>query len=249
MAFREVAMIEIREVLRCWLGGLGLRTAGERAGVDRKTARRYVEAAVAAGVVRDGGEDQLTDELLGAVVAAVRPARAGGHGAAWEALLAEEMRIRDWIERDELQLTNVHGKLARCGIAVPYRTLHRFAVARCGFGRRRPTLRVADGEPGVECQLDFGRLGLVPDPDTGRRRVAHALIFTAVYSRHMFVWLSFSQTLTAVIAGCEAAWGWFGGYVGVDTTIEARGGPRWRRSSTWSANAVDAVLASSSRLG
>ena len=113
----------------------------------------------------------------------------------------------------------------------------------------QPTVRVADGEPGVECQLDFGRLGLVPDPDAGRRRVAHALIFTAVYSRHMFVWLSFSQTLPAVIAGCEAAWGWFGGYVGVDTTIEGPGGPRWRRSSTWSANAVDAVLASSSRLG
>ena len=39
----------------------------------------------------------------------------------------------------------------------------------------------------------------------------HALIFTAVVSRHMFVWLTSSQTLTAVITGCEAAWGFFGG--------------------------------------
>ena len=44
VAFREVRVIEIREVLRCWLAGDGLRTAAERAGVDRKTARRYVEA-------------------------------------------------------------------------------------------------------------------------------------------------------------------------------------------------------------
>jgi hypothetical protein len=58
-----------------------------------------------------------------------------------------------------------------------------FAVERCGFGRWRSTVRAADGEPGVECQLDFGRLGLVADPVAGRRRVAHALIFTAVYSR------------------------------------------------------------------
>ena len=36
----------------------------------------------------------------------------------------------------------------------------------------------------------------------------------------------------------------FGGYVGVNPTIEGPGGPRWRRSSTWSADAVDAVLAS-----
>jgi hypothetical protein len=39
----------------------------------------------------------------------------------------------------------------------------------------------------------------------------HALIFTAVLSRHMFVHLSYSQTLTEVIAGCEAAWVFFGG--------------------------------------
>ena len=45
MVFREVSVVEIREVLRAWLGGAGLRTVGERAGVDRKTARRYVQAA------------------------------------------------------------------------------------------------------------------------------------------------------------------------------------------------------------
>jgi hypothetical protein len=39
----------------------------------------------------------------------------------------------------------------------------------------------------------------------------HALIFTAVVSRHMFVWLTYSQTLAAVITGCEAAWAFFGG--------------------------------------
>jgi hypothetical protein len=45
--------------------------------------------------------------------------------------------------------------------------------------------------------------------------VVHALIFTAVYSRHMFVWLSFRQDLAAVIAGCEAAWAFFGGVFAV----------------------------------
>jgi hypothetical protein len=63
----------------------------------------------------------------------------------------------------------------------------------------------------MECQLDFGYLGLLFDPVTGRHRKVHALIFTAVYSRHMFVWLSFTQTLAALVAGCEAAWVFFGG--------------------------------------
>lgn len=73
------------------------------------------------------------------------------------------------------------------------------------------TVPVVDGEPGVECQIDFGRMGKIFDAESGRNRVAQALIFTAVYSRHMFVWLTFNQTLEAIIAGCEAAWRFFGG--------------------------------------
>ena len=211
MAFREVRVHEVREVLRHWLGSeLGQRPIAERAGVDRKTAKRYIDAAVELGVCRDRGLEQLTDELIGAVINEVRPERAQGHGAAWERLLLVEDEIRGWVG-EELQLTNIHGKLERRGVAVPYRTLHRFAVERCGFGRRMATVRVADGEPGVECQVDFGRLGLMLDAVTGRRRAVHALIFTAVVSRHMFVWLSFGQTLADVIAGCEAAWVFFGG--------------------------------------
>jgi Mu transposase, C-terminal domain len=38
-----------------------------------------------------------------------------------------------------------------------------------------------------------------------------ALIFTACYSRHCFVWLTFRQTTEDVIDGCEAAWVFFGG--------------------------------------
>jgi hypothetical protein len=51
----------------------------------------------------------------------------------------------------------------------------------------------------VELQLDFGKMGLLVEHAAGCRRLVHALIFTAVFSRHMFVWLSFAQTLEAVI--------------------------------------------------
>ena len=211
MAYREVPVSEVREVLRAWLAGKGLRRVAEQAGVDRKTARRYVEAATEAGLVRDGGEQQLTDELIGQVVEAVRPARSGGHGAAWELLEGQRGQIVEWVGQD-LTVVKIGELLARRGVVVPYRTLHRFCVERAEFRiDARTTVRVADGEPGVECQIDFARMGLLYDPSVGRRRVEHALIFTAVFSRHMFVWLSFAQTLEVVIAGCEAAWRFFGG--------------------------------------
>jgi len=211
MVFREVSVIEIREVLRSWLAGAGLRTVAAQAGVDRKTARRYVEAAVAAGLARDGGAGQLSDELLGQVAEAVRPVRPGGHGQAWERLEACRAEIQAWVKQG-LTVVKIGVLLERQGIAVPYRTLHRFCAERCGYGRSAvTTVRVADGEPGAECQLDFGYLGLLDDPVSGRQRKVHALIFTACYSRHMFVWLSFTQTLAAFIAGCEGAWAFFGG--------------------------------------
>ena len=73
MAFREVLVTQVREVLRAWLAGAGKRPAARRAGVDAKTAARYIRAAQAAGLARDGDESQLSDELLGQVVVAVRP--------------------------------------------------------------------------------------------------------------------------------------------------------------------------------
>jgi transposase len=210
MAFREVPVYEIREVLRLRLGGEGYRSVARLTGVDRKTVRRYVEAAVAAGLNVDGGVEQLDDGLMGVVCGAVRPARPGGHGAAWEALVPHEEQIRKWVEQD-LRLTKIAGLLGRRRVMVPYRTLHRFAVERCGFGHRDVTVRVADGEPGVECQVDFGRMGLLFDPVAGRRRVVWALILTACYSRHCFVWLTYQQRQVDVIEGFEAAWRFFGG--------------------------------------
>ncbi len=73
MVFREVPMFEVREVLRLWLGGEGLRAVARLSRVDRKTVRRYVDAALEAGVTVDGGVDQLDDLTLGRVVEIVRP--------------------------------------------------------------------------------------------------------------------------------------------------------------------------------
>jgi hypothetical protein len=73
---------EIREVLRAWLAAAGLRKVAAQAGVDRKTARRYVQAAVEAGLARGGGAAQLSGELVGQV------ARAGPAGRLADSPLA-----------------------------------------------------------------------------------------------------------------------------------------------------------------
>ncbi len=211
MAFREVRVFEVREVLRLWMRGESLRSVERLAGMDRKTVRRYVEAATALGVVRDGGEEQLDEALIGSVVEAVRPHRSDGHGAAWRVLVAHHDQIRAWLD-EGLTVVKCHDLLTRQGVVVPQRTLHRYALEVCGHRRGPgPTVRVADGRPGDECQMDFGRTGSLYDPAAERVRAAYSLIFTACVSRHCFVWVTFAQTTQAVIDGCEAAWVFFGG--------------------------------------
>ncbi len=70
--------------------GFGSRCAGgwglvitRLSQVDRRRLRRYVGAAIEAGVAADGGVAQLTDDVLGGVVEIVRPHRTDGHGHAW----------------------------------------------------------------------------------------------------------------------------------------------------------------------
>lgn len=206
-------MHEIREVLRLWLAGESERGIARLALVDRKTVGRYLAAAREAGLVREAAEAPITDELISAVCERVRPHRPDGHGQGWATAAAHHDRLEAWLKTEGLTVRKAGELLARSGVVLPERTLHRYALEVLGVGRssRERTVRVADGEPGVECQVDFGRMGLVPEPTTGRRRVVWALIFTAVYSRHTFVYLSFRQTTEAVIAGCEAAWAFFGG--------------------------------------
>lgn len=111
--------------------------------MDRKTARRDVQAAQAAGLARDAGPAALDDALIGAVIDVVRPARPNGHGAGWTILQGRRQDITDWVARG-LSVVKIHELSTRSGTSVPYRTLHRFAMAECEFtgrGARRVTVR------------------------------------------------------------------------------------------------------------
>src|SRR2546427_526859 len=78
MGYREVTMLEIKEVLRLWCGGAPKKRIAAQLGLDIKTVRRYLRAAQACGV-RPGGEPP-SEELRAAVVADLwgrhRPLRA-----------------------------------------------------------------------------------------------------------------------------------------------------------------------------
>src|SRR5690606_7423026 len=72
MAFREVTMFEIREVVRQWLRGHGVKTIARSASADPKTVRRYVRAAESVGLGQSDGVGGLDDERFLAVLEALK---------------------------------------------------------------------------------------------------------------------------------------------------------------------------------
>ena len=209
MAYREVLSVEIREIIRRWQAGLSQRRIARGTGLSRQTVRRYVEAAEAAGLKPGGpepGEEQLARL---ATLSSTRPRQVAVPSEELLAPWAEQ--VEGWLTAERLQVTPIHELLAERGCEVSYSTLRRF-IRRRGWRQRQPvTVRMEDGPPGEVAELDFGRLGYLRDPESGRRRTVWALIVVWRYSRHCFVWPTTSQTLHAVVEGLEATWAFFEG--------------------------------------
>ena len=216
MAYREVDMWEILEVLRRLHRGEPNAAIERATGRTRKTIRRYKRRAGTLGW-QPGGETDPDEELASKVMQSLRPVtESEGLGAIEAKLLPHRTAIGEWVSPADgsrgLRLAKVRELLTRQGVEVPYSSLQRFAVSYCGFNeRRRVTVRVAEVAPGELAEVDFGRLGLVYDPGAGRRRVAWALLVTLAHSRHQYVHVTFTQRLADFLEGMEDAWESFGG--------------------------------------
>ena len=154
--FREVTMIELKEVLRLWGKGLAKKRIAAQLGLDPKTVRRYLKAATAAGLRADS--ELISDEQVRDVLLALHPTGGRPRGEDWAVCATHREAIRRWLD-GHIRLTKIRKLLARQGVRIPYPTLHRFAVLELQFGRTAPTIPLLDGEPGQELQIDTGWVG------------------------------------------------------------------------------------------
>jgi DNA replication protein DnaC/transposase len=253
MAFREVTMLEIKEVLLLWLEGTAKKAIARQVGIARNTVREYIKAGLECGLSPETSGGSLTEAQLAAVLKRLRaPPAELKRGDSWGRCEQERTFIKGHLDEGVL-LSKVHRLLKRKGVQVPYATLHRFAVKELNFGSAKPTIPVADCEPGEEVQLDTGWMTLLEPDLFGKRRKFRAWIFTSVYSRHRFVYPCFSETTVTAIEACEAAWAYFGeahahvavvGPVGVGKTFlaHALGHVACRRGYSVLARRADLML-------
>ena len=209
MAYKEVLRVEISDVIRRWRAGHSQRRIANGTGLSRDSVARYITGAEALGVSRQGAEP--SEEQLSRLAAIGQPGPKQVEAPSEELLAPWADQIHRWLTGERLQLTRIQELLGERDCRVSYASLQRFVARRNWRRRTKATVRMEDTVPGEVVEVDFGRLGLIHDPETGRRRAVWALLLVLVYSRHCFVWPTFGQTLEDVIAGLESAWAFFGG--------------------------------------
>lgn len=205
MAYREVGMFEVKEILRLYLAKVPKKAVARTVGVDVKTVRRYTKAADELAI-----GPPLDDAKLSQLFAFLQTEQERERGQAYRICVTKRDAIKALLD-DGVRLTKVRKLLKRRHkIDVPYSTLHRFAVAELAFGKRgQRSVRLVDAAPGQELQIDTGWVvTLTIGRKTTRKK---AFIFTPNLSRYRFVYPIDAETTEAAIKACEAAWEFYGG--------------------------------------
>ena len=210
MGYREVREMDIREVLRRFEAGDSRRQIAAATGLSRDTVAKYIKLAQQAQV---SSASEADDRSL-ALLQGQRQPRGRKRGPNQDLLSKHEEQLQLWVCHDQLQLTRVHELMRQqLRVKVSYHALYRFVQAKEWLPAHRGTVRMADTKPGEALEVDFGYLGRMLDPVTERLRKTWAFSMVLPFSRHMFVYLTFTQDIPAAIAAFEAAWAAFGGVV------------------------------------
>lgn len=212
MKRRSIDMHRLQEMVRLHRQHASQREIARQLKLGRNTQRKYRKALQQAGLL-DGPPDQLPElELLRQAVeqAFGEPKRPPQEVSTVEPYKDDIAKMLErgahptaiW-DRLRLEQSDFTGSLS----AVKRMCLR--LKAERGPRPEDVVLRV-ETAPGDVCQVDFGYVGKLFDPDTGRVRKAYAFVMVLGFSRLMYVDLVFDQKLGTWIDQHRRAFDYFG---------------------------------------
>jgi transposase len=214
MARRTFDVIDVTEILVHWHAGRSLSEMSQSLGVDRKTLRKYVAPAVAAGISPGGPvkSEQEWQELVREWFPELADTRL--RQVTWPAIAVHHDYIVAQVKAG-VRMSTIHQRLAgEHGLAASVASFRRYVAANIPEEIRRAQVVVwnpRQAEAGEQAQIDYGQLGRWPDPVTGKLRTVWAFVMVLCCSRHMFVRPVLRMDQRAWTECHVAAFGFFGG--------------------------------------
>jgi transposase len=189
LARRTFNVVDVTEILVHWHAGRSQSEIATSLGVDRKTVRKYVSPALAAGIAPGGparGQEEWA-ELVRAWFPELVDTRL--RQTTWPEIekhrdyIVAQLRVGVTEQTIWQRLRDEHGLVASTA------SVKRWIAANLPEEGQRDRVTVLrdDPPPGQEAQIDYGYLGSWTDPVGGRRRRVWAFVMVLATSRHMFV--------------------------------------------------------------
>ncbi len=190
MARRTFDVIDVTEILMHWHAGRSKNEMAGSLGVDRKTLRKYIAPAEAAGIVPGG--TAKSEEEWAELVRGWFPQLADTRlrQVTWPAISEHRDYVVEQLKAG-VRMSTIHQRLRdEHGLAVSVQSFRRYVTANLPEETRRSQVRVLDPNPaeaGEQAQIDYGQLGRWLDPVTGKLRTVQAFVMVLACSRYMFV--------------------------------------------------------------
>ncbi|MER5700244.1 IS21 family transposase [Streptomyces mirabilis] len=188
MARRTFTVVDIVEIYVHWYAGRSKSELATSLGVDRKTIRKYLAPAEAAGMAPGGPPMSEVDwaKLIKSWFPELASRRL--NQLTWP----EIEQHRDYIKQllETTTVTTIHQRLRderklKASLTSLRRWVHENLPDEAA--RSKVTVLREEVEPGSEAQIDYGFLGQWINPRTGKRHRIWAFVMVLPCSRHMFV--------------------------------------------------------------
>jgi transposase len=188
MAYRRIATMDIRELVRLVRAGESDRQIARLLGHNRRTVIRYRHWAAEQGLL-DG--DLPSPAALQRLVTETLPPPLPPHQTSSVAPYATEIQT---MRSQGMEIAAIRSRLEeRHGHPISYSAVWRF-VQRLEPKTPDPVVRV-EVPPGSEAQVDFGYAGRTLDPMSGQPRKTWVFVMLLSWSRHLYAELVFDQRI------------------------------------------------------
>lgn len=210
MAYKTIRLMDVWELFRQWQARRKVKDIAESMHLDRKTARKYIQAFQARGLSQD-----MPLEDKGPIMAILQDIV---NSPAYEKPSQDTLKphldeITHLLGGARLKMTSVYDILCqRYGLSekVSLSSFKRFVQAHQLLPDNRKNTCRMETPPGKEVQIDYAKMGYLPLPD-GTKKTVYAFIATASSSRHKYVEFVFSQDQKSFIASHVRMFDYFGG--------------------------------------
>ena len=188
MARRSFEVRDVTEILVHWDAGRSQSEIADSLGMDRKTVKKYLAPARAAGMAPGSGRSQAEWSVL------VRDwfphlADTSLRQFSWPLIEPHRDYIVAQLEAGVTKAT-IHQRLRdEAGLTASVASVKRWIAANLPEQalRAKVTVLGQDPPPGQEAQIDYGYLGMWADPRGGARRRVWGFVMVLCCSRHLFL--------------------------------------------------------------